>query len=87
MRFRHSFWVKTRQTSATIELETLFNEYWNSTEDEFVVPGQLYPQSSPHIPDRKGQRSSSLGDIVALLNCDSMYSPLSVSLYLPVQVN
>ena len=87
MRSGHSFWAKTRQTSATIELGTIFIEYWNSTKHEFVVPGQSYPQSSPHISDIKGQRSSSSGNIVALSNCDSLHTPLSVSLYLPIQVN
>ena len=87
MRSGHSFWAKTRQASATIELGTLFNEYWGSTEHEFVVPGESCLPTSPRISDRKGQRSLSWESIFALLNSDFLQTVQSVSLYFCIQVN
>ena len=37
MRSGHLFWTKIRQTSEVIDIEGIFNDYWNSNEREFLV--------------------------------------------------
>ena len=34
------FWAKHRQASEMIDLQALFDDYWNSNENEFMVPSQ-----------------------------------------------
>jgi len=40
MRDGHLLWAKNRQASEMIDLQALFNDYWNSNESEFTVPSQ-----------------------------------------------
>jgi len=51
-----------RKEQGTIEIDcqALFNDYWNTTADEFLVQGQLESPTIPFIADRK-----SAADIVA----------------------
>ena len=39
----------------TIDLGTLFNEYWSYTKHEFTVPSQSCPPTRPLISDRKAE--------------------------------
>jgi hypothetical protein len=34
------FWEKNRQANEVIDLQGIFNEYWNSTKHEFTVLSQ-----------------------------------------------
>jgi hypothetical protein len=36
----HFFWAKSRQGGEVIDLQGLFNSYWNSNKNEFAVSGQ-----------------------------------------------
>ena len=87
LRAGHLFWAKHQQTSATIDLGTIFNEYWSSTKHEFIVPSQLCAPASLLISDRKGQRSLELENIVGLLNSDSLPTLRFVLLKPLIQVN
>jgi len=50
----HSFWATYPETSANIDLQGPFNNYWSSDHREFTVLSQL-SQTSPCISDREGQ--------------------------------
>ena len=47
MRSGHSVWAKTRQAYDIINIQGLLNQYWDSTEHEFMVPSQSRPPTSP----------------------------------------
>jgi len=66
MRGGHLIWAKNRQANEMIDLQALFNDYWNSNENEFTVPSQSGSRRGPHISDRGGQRSLSLESIAGL---------------------
>jgi hypothetical protein len=40
MKSGHSFWAKYREKSGVIDLQGVFDHYWNSNEHEFTVPSQ-----------------------------------------------
>jgi hypothetical protein len=44
MKSGHLFWAKNQQMSEAIDLQGVFNEYWESTEREFTVPSQSWSQ-------------------------------------------
>jgi len=41
MKSGHSVWAKYREASDIIDLQALFNDYWNSNKHEFTVLSQL----------------------------------------------
>ena len=53
-------WGKQEQGSKEIDLQALFNNYWNTTTHKFLVRGQLESQTSPFITNQEGT-----ADIVA----------------------
>jgi len=50
----HVPWRKKEPGSKEIDCQALFNDYWNTTVNEFLVPGQLESPTSPFIADREG---------------------------------
>ena len=40
MKSGHGFWAKYREKSGEIDLQEVFDHYWNSSEHEFTVPSQ-----------------------------------------------
>jgi len=66
MRKGHLFWAKNRQTSEVIDIQTLFNKFWDSNEREFLVSSQSRSPSSPLISDREVQGSLLLERIIVL---------------------
>jgi hypothetical protein len=46
-------WAKWKQTSNKIDIELLFNDYWNTNNHEFTVSSQSWPGNGPLISDRK----------------------------------
>ena len=62
----HLLWAKKEQTSKSIDIQKLFNNYWTSEAHELIVPGQLRSLTSPLISDRQTQKSLSLESIVTL---------------------
>ena len=40
MKSGHSFWAKYREKNGVIDLQGVFDRYWNSNEHEFAVPSQ-----------------------------------------------
>jgi len=56
MKSGHLFRGKYREASEVIDLRGLFNEYWCSNTQEFIVMSQSLSPSSPRIPDSEGQR-------------------------------
>jgi len=84
MKIGHSVWAKYREGSDVIDLQALFNDYWNSSNHEFTVQSQPLSPASPGLSDREEQRLLSLESIVALWNYDSLqvlplvHSPLPI---------
>ena len=37
---RHLFWEKSRQANEVIDLQGIYNEYWDSTKHDFAVFSQ-----------------------------------------------
>ena len=66
MRNSRSFLAKYREASELIDLQTLFDKYWSSTDREFTVLGQSLSPTSLRISEREGQRPLPLESIVAL---------------------
>ena len=66
MRKGHLFWAKNRQTSEMIDIQALFNKYWDSNEREFRVSSQSRSPSSSLISDREVQGSLLLERIIVL---------------------
>ena len=59
---------RKEQGTTRIDCQALFNDYWNTTDHEFLVQGRLELPTSPFIADREGQWTLSLGNIVVLRN-------------------
>jgi hypothetical protein len=53
-------WAKWKQTSNEIDIEPLFNAYWNTNKHEFTVSGQSWRANSPLMSDRE------IADVVAI---------------------
>jgi len=51
---------RKEQGTTKIDCQALFNDYWSTTDHEFLVQGQLESPTSPFIADREGT-----ADIVA----------------------
>ena len=65
MKIGHLPWAKKQQASKMIDLQRLFNDYWDSKAQEFTILGQCDPQQvHSHLTD--SQRSFSLESIVVL---------------------
>jgi hypothetical protein len=60
MRNAYSPWAKWKQTSNEIDIESLFNDYWNTDKHEFTVSSQSWPANGPFISDRE------VADVVAV---------------------
>ena len=43
MKSGHLFWAKYRQTNEPIDLQDIFNEYWTSNQNDFIVPSRSRP--------------------------------------------
>ena len=84
MRSTHLPWWKKEPITKEIDLENLFNTYWASKAKEITVPGQSWSPISPLIPDGEVQWSSSLGNILALSNYNSLLMLLYVSWRFPI---
>ena len=50
----HVPWRKKEPGSKEIDCQALFNDYWNTTANEFLVRGQFESPTSPFIADREG---------------------------------
>ena len=66
MKRGHLFWAKNRQTNQVIDLQGLFNEYWNSDKHEVHGSESVVTTNSPLKSDREAQVSLLLGGIVIL---------------------
>ena len=64
-------WGKKEQGSKEIDCEYLFNDYWNTTANEFPVQGKSESPTVLTSLTEKAQRILSLGNIVALWNYNS----------------
>ena len=83
----HAFWAKHRQGSATIDLKSIFDDYWSSSKQEFVISSQwLCSPTRPLILNKEAQALFKLESIIALWNYNSPQALLFVSLPLPIQV-
>ena len=45
---------RKEQGTTRIDCQALFNDYWNTTDHEFLVQGRLESPTSPFITDREG---------------------------------
>ena len=83
----HAFWAKHRQGSATINLKSIFDDYWSSSKQEFVISSQwLCSPTRPFLLNKEAQASFKLEvGIIALWNYNSPQALLFVSLQLPIQ--
>jgi len=63
---------RKEQGTTKIGCQALFNDYWNTTDREFLVQGQLESPTSPFIADRRAQRTLLLGNIVTPWNYNSL---------------
>ena len=43
---RGRFWAKPHEANQVIDLQGLFNKYWSTNEDKFVVPSKLWITAS-----------------------------------------
>ena len=50
-------WEKSRQASEVIDLQALFNNYWNSGEHDLTVSSQSWPPASSVVSDSEAQRT------------------------------
>jgi len=66
MKTSHLPWAKKEEAIKDIDVQNLFNDYWNSKEHKLKVLGQWRSLASPLISDRKAQRSSTSENIGAL---------------------
>jgi hypothetical protein len=54
-------WAKWKQTGNEIDIELLFNDYWNSNNHEFTVSSQSSPGNGPLISDRETTDDVAIG--------------------------
>jgi hypothetical protein len=62
----HLLWKKIRPVSEEIDLQGLSDDYWSSTEHEFIMPSQSQWPTDPLMSDREGQGLLTLESIVYL---------------------
>jgi hypothetical protein len=53
MRSAYLPWAKREQTGNKIDIESLFNDYWNTNKHEFIVSSQSWPANGLLISDRE----------------------------------
>jgi hypothetical protein len=53
MRKAYAPWAKWEQTGNEIDIETLFNGYWNTNNHEFIASSQSWPANRPFISYRE----------------------------------
>ena len=87
MRSVHLLWAKNRQTREEIDIQGLFNNYWNSNEREFLVSSESRSPPCPLTSDREAQGSFSLESIVVLWYYNSLQTLLFVALQSPIPTN
>jgi hypothetical protein len=68
----HAFWTKWGQNEQPIDLQDLFNNYWNSTDREFTLSSKSPSFSLAHISDRERQRFSLLENIIGIYSYSSL---------------
>jgi hypothetical protein len=59
MRKASPAWAKWKQTGNEINIESVFNDYWNTNKHEFIVSSQSWPACGPLISDRE------IADVIA----------------------
>jgi len=62
----HGIFVWHQRKSEMIDLGGVFNEYWGSTKQEFIVPSQSWLLTSSITSNGEAQRSLSLENIAGL---------------------
>jgi hypothetical protein len=60
------FLPRYRETREVIDLQALFNDYWNSDNHKFTILSQSLSLARPRIADREGQRLLPLESTVDL---------------------
>jgi hypothetical protein len=58
---------KKEQGSGEIDFPALFNDYWNTTAHNFLVPSQLEPPTGLLIADREGAANIVVGKHICSL--------------------
>jgi hypothetical protein len=53
MRKAYAPWAKWKQTGNEIDIELLFNDYWNPNYHNFTVSSQSWPGNRPLISNRE----------------------------------
>ena len=88
MRSGHLFWAKYRPGSELIDLQALFDDYWNFRKHEITVLSKSSSPSRPPVFDREAQRTllslESITRIVGLLNYNFLQALTFVSLLLHI---
>ena len=80
MKSSNGFWAKYREKSGVIDLQEVFDPYWNSSEHEFIVPSQSSHQLGPLVSDMGIQRSLISESIISLCYFNSLQTIQFVSL-------
>jgi hypothetical protein len=75
MRKAYSPWAKWNQTGNEIDIELLFNDYWNTDNHEFMVLGQSWPGNRQLISDREIADALSIGKHSGSLNLQFSANP------------
>ena len=66
MRSGHAFWAKNRQNADVIDIQGLLEEYWDSNEQDFLIPSQLRPPTRLPISDNGTQGPLLLGSTMGV---------------------
>jgi hypothetical protein len=88
MRRPHLVWARNRQWSEVIDLQPLFDEFWNSDERSSTLSSQSLSPTNPLAFNSEAQRTllslERITSIVGLWNYNSPQVPLFVSMQAPI---
>jgi hypothetical protein len=75
MRKAYAPWAKWKQTGNEIDIELLFNDYWNTSDHEFTASSQSWPGNRPLMSDRETADVLSIGKHSGSLNLQFSANP------------
>jgi hypothetical protein len=75
MRKAYLPWAKWKQTGNEIDIELLFNDYWNTSNHEFTVSSQSWAGNRPLISDRETADVVAIGKDSASLDLQFSTNP------------
>ena len=68
-------WAKWKQTGKEIDIELLFNNYWNTNNHEFTVSSQSWPGNGPLMSDRETADDVAIGKHIGSLDLQLSANP------------